>query len=245
MGDTLTLAAALLLGGAASGHCVAMCGGLSMALGLATARDARGRPRKDLLVAYQAGRMLSYALIGFAFAGAFAGLVMLLDDETLRRTLRVLSAVGLGLAAAVSFGRFRDPGNAIGRLVWPRLAPLGRRLLPVDSIPRALGFGMVWGWMPCGFVYTVLILASLQGDAIRGAATMLAFGLGTAPALLAVALGARSLERVVSRLPVRQLTGSLLLASAVLTLAGPWIVEWLPGMHGWLPYACAGDHAIH
>ncbi len=72
-----------------------------------------------------------------------------------------------------------------------RLAPLGRRLLPVTSVARALGFGMVWGWMPCGFAYTVIVIAALEHDALRSAATMLAFGIGTAPAMFALAFGAR------------------------------------------------------
>src|SRR5690242_18698699 len=61
-GEVLTLGAALLLGLAASGHCLVMCGGISAALGAVTARHADGRPRRDLLVGYQLGRVTSYTL---------------------------------------------------------------------------------------------------------------------------------------------------------------------------------------
>jgi sulfite exporter TauE/SafE len=155
-----------------------------------------------------------------------------------RNGLRVLSACALLLGAFVAFGRVRHPGFGIGRRLWPRLAPLGRRLLPVDSVPRALGFGMVWGWMPCGFVYTVLLIAALQLDAWRAAATMAAFGLGTAPAMLATAFGAQRWFGFAARPGGRRLAGAVLVASATLTLAGPWLVGHAPWLHGWLPFDC-------
>lgn len=238
MTGALTYGAALSLGLAASGHCLVMCGGISTALGLATAKDANGRARPTLLMGYQLGRITSYALAGLLFAGLLGSLIALLDIESVRRTLRVLSALALLLGAFVAFGRIRDPGYGIGSRLWPRLAPLGRRLLPVASLPRAFTFGMVWGWMPCGFVYTVLLIATLQLDALSGAMTMAAFGLGTAPALLLAAFGAQRMVGFTSRPATRHIAGYVLLVSALLTLGGPWLVNLLPGLHGWLPFDC-------
>jgi sulfite exporter TauE/SafE len=236
--DGLTLGAALLLGLAASGHCLVMCGGISAALGIATARRADGRPRLALLAGYQSGRIASYTLAGLAIGGALGGLVGLLDLDAVRRALRALGAAALLLGALVAFGRVRDPGFGIGRRLWAKLAPLGRRLLPVDSLPRAFAFGLLWGWMPCGFVYTVLLIAATRLDALDAAATMAAFGLGTAPALFAGALGAQRLAGYAARPGARRLAGVVLLVSAALTLLGPW----LPGsghwMHAWLPFDC-------
>jgi hypothetical protein len=133
----------------------------------------------------------------------------------------------------------RDPGSGIGRPLWARLAPLGRRLLPVTSLPRALAFGMIWGWMPCGFVYTVLMIATLSLDPLRGAATMAAFGIGTMPALIAGSVGARRLQTMGRHGAARKIAGAVLLASAVLTLAGPWLVATqAPWLHGLLPFDC-------
>src|SRR5262245_45040733 len=95
MASPLTFGAALLLGLAASGHCLAMCGGLTAALGLATARSAQGRPRPMLLIGYQFGRIASYMLAGLLFAGILGGLIAMLDIEAVRRTLRALSALAL------------------------------------------------------------------------------------------------------------------------------------------------------
>jgi len=233
----LTLGAALLLGLAASGHCLVMCGGISAALGIATARGADGRPRPALLLGYQIGRVASYGLAGLLFAGALGAFVALLDIEVVRRALRALSAAALLLGALVALGHVRDASFGFGQRLWRRIAPLGRRLLPVTNLPRALAFGMVWGWMPCGFVYTVLIVAALQGDALQGAATMAAFGLGTLPSMLVAALGAQRLAGLASRPAARRVAGFALLASAALTLVGPWLPEaaWL---HAALPFVC-------
>ncbi|HEX7328254.1 MAG TPA: sulfite exporter TauE/SafE family protein [Casimicrobiaceae bacterium] len=236
--SSLTLGAALVLGLAASGHCFVMCGGISAALGVATAKGADGRPRPLLLVGYQAGRTLSYALAGLVLGGALGGLVDLVATDSVRVALRALSAAALALAALVAFGGIRDPGAVVGRYVWPRLAPLGRRLLPVATLPRAVGFGMVWGFMPCGFVYTVLVIATLQLDAWRSAATMLAFGAGTMPAMLATAFGAQRYAGFTARPAARRVAGTVLVASAALTLAGPWLAGDSAWMHAWLPFLC-------
>ena len=125
-----------------------------------------------LLLGYQLGRITSYALAGLLFGGVLGGVIRLLDIESVRVALRAFSATALLFAALVVLGRVRDPGLGIGRQWWSKLAPLGRKLLPVATVPRAFAFGTLWGWMPCGFVYTVLVMASLQFDAVRGALTL-------------------------------------------------------------------------
>jgi len=239
MSGGLTLGAALLLGLIASGHCLVMCGGITAALGIATAKRVDGRPRRLLLVGYQLGRITSYATAGLLFGGISGGAIALLDHDAVRFTLRAASALALVLGALVAFGALRDPGRGFGRALWLRLAPLGRRLLPIASLPRAFAFGTIWGWMPCGFVYTVLLIATLSLDPWRGAATMAAFGIGTAPALLASAFGVNWLAPLFNHGRGRRVAGSLLLASAALTLAGPWLAATqMPWLHALLPFDC-------
>jgi sulfite exporter TauE/SafE len=237
MTANLTLSAALLLGLAASGHCLVMCGGISAALGIATDKGADGRPRPRLLVGYQLGRVASYTLTGLVLGGVFGGLLGLLDADNVRRGLRVLAAAALLLGALVAFGRVREIGFGSGRRLWSHIAPLGRRLLPVTTLPRSFAFGMVWGFMPCGFVYTVLLIATVQLDAARSAMTMAAFGAGTLPAMLLVAFGAQRFAGFSARPSARRVAGAALLASAALTLVAPWLPEtaWL---HAWLPFVC-------
>ena len=246
MSEGLTPFAALLLGLLASGHCLLMCGGITAALGMATAPDRRGRPRRALLVGYQLGRVGSYAFAGLLIGTAGGSVVGLLDSESTRFVLRAATALALALAALVMLGVVRDPGAGIGRRVWPHLAPLGRRLLPVTSLPRALAFGAIWGWMPCGFVYTVLLVAALTAEPWQGAATMAAFGIGTLPALLTASWAAPRAAAFGHRRGVRQAAGALLLACAAITLASPWLLGHAPWLHGWLPFDCSPiEHALH
>lgn len=229
MSGMLTIGGAFLLGLAASGHCLAMCGGLTAALGLATARTADGRMRPTLLLAYQVGRIASYSLAGLLFAGVLGGVIALLDVTSVRLALRALAALTLLLGALVAFGSVRDSGSHVGYALWRRLAPMGRRFLPIDSLPRALAFGMIWGWMPCGFVYTVLLIATLQHSATLGALTMAAFGLGTAPALLLASLASKRFVGAIATPAARRAAGSVLLVSAIVTLLAPWFPHALHG----------------
>jgi len=239
IGQALTPFAAFVLGLLASGHCVLMCGGITSALGLATAKRADGTPRRLLLLGYQFGRIASYALAGLLIGGIGSAFIHFLDGETTRRTLRILTALALALAALVMLGVLRDPGAGFGRRIWPKLAPLGRRLLPVTTLPRALAFGALWGWMPCGFVYTILFVAALTAQPLQGAVTMAAFGLGTLPALFAASWAAPRFATLANRTGLRRSAGAMLLASALLTVLSPWLIGHAPWLHGWLPFDCA------
>lgn len=239
MSGSLTIFAALVLGLLASGHCVLMCGGISMALGVATAKDANGRPRRLLLLGYQLGRILSYSMAGLLIGTVGGSLIAVLDIDRVRLALRIASAAALLLAALVMLGVVRDVGSTLGKGLWPKLAPLGRRLLPVSNVPRAVAFGAIWGWMPCGLVYTILMIAALNAEPLSSAAIMAAFGVGTLPAMLLGSWGAPRLLRFFSNTTMRHSAGLILLACAVLTLAGPLLIGHAPWLQHWMPFDCA------
>jgi hypothetical protein len=109
----------------------------------------------------------------------------------------------------------------IGVPVWKKLEPLGRRLLPVASLPKALAYGLIWGWLPCGLVYFVLVWALTSGNAVQGALTMLAFGLGTLPTLLATGFMTSWLTRFARSTTARQAVGLLIIAMAIGSLFIP------------------------
>ncbi len=239
MSQGLGLLAALWLGLAASGHCVLMCGGISGALALGTQRGADGRPLPKLLVAYQFGRIGGYALAGLLFGSIGAGLYALLDHDGLRIALRVLAAASFATAAIALLGGRGWLERALGARLWQRLAPRARALFPVNAVPRALGVGLLWGWMPCGFVYTVLLLALASFDPWRSAASMIAFGLGTLPSMLAAGLGSGALARWLGRMAFRRAGAVVLLMMAVGTLLGPFWAHWgMPMLGRWLPFDC-------
>jgi len=124
--------------------------------------------------------------------------------------------LGLYLAGISSAVARLEP---IGKAAWRRLQPLTRRFLPANTVPRALGLGLLWGWLPCGLVYSVLATALLAGGTLSGAAIMFAFGLGTLPNLMAAGLLARGFRSLVAARPVRVASGMLVLGFGAFGLA--------------------------
>ncbi len=219
------LLSALILGLLGGGHCLGMCGGLMGALSLAIPAERRHQ-RLRLLVAYNAGRILSYTA-----AGLLLGLAgWALASGPLAAVLRsiaglLLIAMGLYLAGWWS-GLTRI--EALGRGLWRRLQPITRRFMPITSAPRALLLGGLWGWLPCGLVYSTLLWAASQGNALHSAALMFAFGLGTLPVLLATGLAAERLVGLLRRRGVRVAGGLLVILFGLWTLPGPH-QHWLMG----------------
>lgn len=239
MSATLTIGAALLFGLLASAHCLVMCGGISAALGMATTKNAAGNARRDLLVAYQLGRVLSYALAGLVVGSIGHVAIAWADSASVRGGLRMVTGSVLVVSALALLGVIRNPMLLLGNRAWPQLSRLGRQLLPVNTLPRALGFGMIWGWMPCGFVYNVLIVAALTADPRQSAATMAAFGLGTLPAMLASAWAGPRLTGLSARSGFRRTSGMALLMAGLLTISAPWLIASFPALHAALPFDCA------
>ena len=101
-----------------------------------------------------------------------------------------------GLYIAGWFPRFAYIEKA-GTHFWKKIEPFGRKLIPVKSRTQAYFFGMVWGWLPCGFVYSALALAAAAGDVSKSALTMLAFGLGTLPAVMGVGIMTACINQVI------------------------------------------------
>ncbi|MBW6083160.1 sulfite exporter TauE/SafE family protein, partial [Pseudomonas aeruginosa] len=118
--------------------------------------------------------------------------------------------------------------EALGRGLWRHLEPFARRLLPVSSLPRALLLGAIWGWLPCGLVYSTLLWATSQGSALDSALLMLAFGLGTWPVLLATGMAAERVTALLRRRGVRIVGGLMVILFGLWTLPGPH-QAWLMG----------------
>jgi sulfite exporter TauE/SafE len=229
-----------LLGGV---HCVAMCGGIVGALnlhgrhagavrlgpgGAAVAGVAGIASQAPLHLAYSAGRVASYAVAG-AIAGGVGGTAALL--EAVLPVQAVLAVVANGLVVLLGLylaglGRAVAGLERWGVALWRRISRAGGRFLPADTVPRALGTGAVWGWLPCGLVYSVLALALLSGSASRGALVMLAFGLGTVPNLLAAGLAVGTLRSALPRRGVRLAAGLAVVGLGVFgALRTPGLIE--------------------
>jgi hypothetical protein len=220
-------------------HCVGMCGGIVGALSLpgrAAVRTSAGvipafpvpvrtacAPAAPLLsvAAYNLGRIGSYMTAG-ALAGGLAGgarsLAALPSLQAAMYWLANLMLVALGLYLMDAWRglSWLEQG---GRTLWRHLQPLARRLGRPDSPGKMLAAGVVWGWLPCGMVYSVLVTAMLSGSARAGAAVMFAFGLGTLPMLMSLGLAGARLRSHLQKRGVRIASGLLVLGFGLMGLA--------------------------
>ena len=226
MADLLPLLiSALILGLLGGGHCLGMCGGLMGALTMAIPAEQRNR-RLQLLLAYNIGRISSYALAGL-LVGLAGWAIGNSPAALLLRALAGILLVCMGLYLAGWWSGLTRI-EALGRHLWRHLQPLTRRLMPVTSVPQALFLGAIWGWLPCGLVYSSLLWAASQGSAINSALLMLVFGLGTVPVLLATGMAAERLTALLRQRGVRLAGGVLVMLFGLWTLPGPH-QHWLMG----------------
>jgi len=216
------LLAALVAGLLGSTHCLGMCGGIAGWFGLNTAvRGAAGR--SGFALAYNTGRIGGYVALGalVGFLGAAGGSVFGLREwgPALRLAFGLVIVL-IGLQLAFGWNPLR-PLEAWGARGWQKLAPLTGRLLPARTPLHAVGLGVLWGWLPCGLVYSVLLAAAVAGGAAEGALVMAAFGLGTLPAMVLATAGAARLASLTRRTGVRRAAGALVVLAGLWTMAMP------------------------
>lgn len=225
MDSPQSLASAFILGLFSTVHCVGMCGGIIGALSLSLPDKTRQQRLSHIFFVslYNIGRILSYTfaglVVGYIGAEAAAYTDMSGGPSVLRYTGVVLMiAIGLYLAGWLpQLSRV----ERIGVPLWKLLEPIGRRLAPVTTMPRALLYGLVWGWLPCGMVYFVLVWALTSGSAAQGALIMASFGLGTLPSLIAAGLAMSWLKGFTQSKLTRQFVGVLVIAMAIGSLLMP------------------------
>nr|WP_175626001.1 MULTISPECIES: sulfite exporter TauE/SafE family protein [Oxalobacteraceae] len=244
-----------MLGLLGSLHCIGMCGGIVSAFSAATG-PAKPRPTRPFpavvvtiptvryqaltaathVLAYNAGRIGSYAVAGAIVGGLAGGVHSLINISAIQVAgywLANLMLVALGLYLMDAWHGLTRL-EAWGQILWSRLRPLIQPLLPMDSMGKAFALGGIWGWLPCGMVYSVLLTAMFSGSALSGASVMLAFGLGTLPALLGLGMLGSRLCVLAQQRSVRIACGLIVLAFGVLGLLRA------SGMvaNGWLDILC-------
>jgi uncharacterized protein len=212
---------AFLLGFMGSAHCLGMCGGISAALGAANQQRAL-----SLSLGYNIGRVLSYTLLG-ALVGTLAQnlsqplLQLLPQSARWLRSLAGLMVIAMGFYVA-GWWRGLAQLERVGGYVWRYIQPLTRPLLPPKNIGSALLLGELWGLLPCGLVYSSLTWAAMSADAIYGALWMLAFGLGTLPAMLAMTHGGSYVQAWKQRPAFRNAAALILIVTGIFAAILPW-----------------------
>ena len=213
--DLPPMLAAFIFGLMGGAHCIGMCGGIMSALTFAVPHSMRQPARLGgLLLSYNLGRILSYMIAG-AIVAALGTLLSLSPSAGM--ALQAFAAVMLILMALYIANWWKGllKVEAVGRRVWKYIEPFGRRLMPVVKLPQAVALGAVWGWLPCGLVYSMLAWSLAIADPLEGALLMGAFGLGTLPALLATGIAARQLSGLIRHPATRSIAALSIIAFAL------------------------------
>ncbi len=210
---------ALIMGLFSSLHCLGMCGSIIGALTLGLRKDIRARTTTlvPFVFSYNFGRILSYTSAGLLVGLLHKAVLLPFGQETGYRILQIGSALfmaGAGLYIAGWFPRFAYI-ERMGSVFWKIIEPVGRRLIPIHTLPSAFFFGVIWGWLPCGLVYAALALSATTGDIQRSAFTMLAFGLGTLPAVMSVGIMTSLMSRLSQNRRFRQFAGIFMIMLAI------------------------------
>jgi sulfite exporter TauE/SafE len=218
----ISLVSAFIVGLFSTLHCLGMCGGIIGALTFSLPADIRNDRWRlfPYISAYNLGRISSYTLVGAIVGGLGDNLFNFISPEYGHLFLQGIAAmimVGIGLYLAGWFPRFAEI-EKLGQPLWRKLEPLGQKLLPVRSPSHAFLFGLIWGWLPCGLVYSALLWSASTGSATNGALFMLAFGAGTLPTVMTAGIVTGWLMRL-TRVPhLKVVVGLSLIVLALASL---------------------------
>ena len=230
MNEAPTLISALSLGILGSAHCIGMCGGITSALSLSLADRSKSQTFW-LMLTYHLGRVSSYAIAGFLLAaiGWYLGGISPMIKMSLRYfAAAMLIAMGLYLTG---WWRGLTQLEKAGNKLWQHLQPRARALLPIKNIPNALVIGMLWGWLPCGLVYSTLAWSATQGSPVQGALLMASFGIGTIPSVFLLGAFSRRFSGIIQAKLTRNLAGLLVILFGLWSVPGShqhWLMSVLP-----------------
>lgn len=231
LGANMSLAillAAFSMGFFGSPHCLGMCGGIVTAFGLSMQNVSKGK-KNALIVTYHLGRLISYSLLGF-----IASLLgMAIFEPFMRSNIPrivlgiVLVFIGLSMLGLPFFNQLEK----MGMKFWQALAPIRKKVFPIDRFSKALFAGLLWGFLPCGLVYGTLMMAIAGHNIAMGALMMFVFGLGTMPMLIATQKTVGLLRQNIQRFKLRQFNGIVMIVSGLAVMSMPMVMQQLHGSH--------------
>jgi len=234
------MAIAFLIGLVSTLHCFGMCGGLVGAMTMSLSSEIRKNTAQLGLytLAYNSGRISSYVIAGFLvgwFGQAVREILMPENGIGVLRLIASFLIIGMGFYIAGWFPRFSQKFSLIEKIgipLWRVLQPIGQKLLPVQNIGQAFLFGAVWGWLPCGLVYYVLLMAPANDNAFSAASFMLAFGLGTLLPMMSAGFLTGRLAPLRQSQKIRYFSGTILIIMGIISL----LLATYPNAHQYLRF---------
>lgn len=212
----LSFGAAIVVGLLGSSHCIGMCGGIVAALNMGVSDQVSKKPASLFVyhLGYNSGRIVSYLLVGLVAGSLGAGLTELGVSPVFGKLFAAGFMIALGLYLA-NWWRGLALLERFGSRLWRHIQPLGQRLFPIRNPLQAFLLGLLWGWLPCGLVYTVVAWSLTMGSALDGALLMLGFGIGTLPALLIAGNALNYFRNWVRSPPIRISAGIMVIAFGI------------------------------
>ena len=218
-----SIGAAFIVGLMGAGHCFGMCGGLIGALSGQIPLDPNRNQLAQILtfqLSYNLGRIISYSAAG-ALCGSISGSLGLLfninDYLVVMRIFAGVMMIATGLyIAQLWLGLINI--EALGKILWRYIHPIAQKFIPIKSEPQAMIAGMLWGWLPCGLVYSMLTWSVASGNVFDGSLIMFAFGMGTLPALIGAGVAVKNLSLWLQNKAIRTISGLALIAMGIQTI---------------------------
>ncbi len=214
--------AAFSMGLFGSPHCLGMCGGIVTAFGLSMQHVSESK-KNGLILTYHVGRLISYSLLGLIASLVGVAIFQSIMSNSAPRIVlgAVLMLIGLAMLGLPLFNHLEK----VGMRFWQSLAPLRKKVFPIDSFGKALFAGLLWGFLPCGLVYGALMMAIAGNNIATGAALMFVFGLGTMPMLIATQKTVGMLQSSIKNFRLRQINGVIMMLSGLAVIFIPMMMH--------------------
>lgn len=220
--------AAFSMGLFGSPHCLGMCGGIVTAFGLSMQHVSDSK-KNGLILTYHLGRLISYSLLGLIASVIGVAIFQSIMSNSAPRIVlgAVLVLIGLAMFGLPLFNQLEK----VGMRFWQSLAPIRKKVFPIDSFGKALFAGLLWGFLPCGLVYGALMMSIAGNDIATGAALMFVFGLGTMPMLIATQKTVGMLQSSIKHFRLRQINGVIMMLSGLAVIFIPMMMHHNHGSH--------------
>lgn len=214
--------AAFSMGLFGSPHCLGMCGGIVTAFGLSMQHVSDSK-KNGLILTYHVGRLISYSLLGLIASVIGVAIFQSIMSNSAPRIVlgAVLVLIGLAMFGLPLFNQLEK----FGMRFWQSLAPIRKKVFPIDSFGKALFAGLLWGFLPCGLVYGALMMAIAGNNIATGAALMFVFGLGTMPMLIATQKTVGMLQSSIKNFRLRQINGVIMMLSGLAVIFIPMMMH--------------------
>jgi len=209
---------AFLIGLFGGTHCAGMCGGIMSGLTLGVSAENRRKKFLPYLLSYNSGRIISYSIAGAMAASLGAVSANYGFGIELRKIFTLLAAtvmIFLGLYLTGWWISAILKIEKVGSFFWKIIEPYAKKYVPIRSTGQALIAGLLWGWLPCGLVYSTLFLAMSAKSISQGVLIMLSFGIGTLPVLMTIGYFSDSLIKQLQKKWLRISTGLMIIGFGI------------------------------